>query len=378
LTPRLDAFAKQSVVFAHAYSQASNTPRSVPSFLTSRYPSQVKGLATEKDYPTLDDDNDTIFEALKPAGFTTIGESSHFYFCDHDKYPDTCADVKNIDGKPMHTNAIQGADLWDNAEGKSIPDSNHDIAGPRIAKKTIAKLDELAGKKQKFAMIVHLFDPHSTYMEHPGLSWTAKGADAWVQKYDYEVAFEDGVIGEILDALDKNGLAATTTIVLMSDHGEALGVHPGESGMYHGMSLYNEVLHVPLIFRVPGAKPAMRDDVVELVDMAPTIAALFDVKPPSSWVGRSLVPAIAGGTLPPLPAYSEMPKTHEWPHEAKSMVSADGKTHVFFKASESRYEVYDLAKDPDEKANIDSPEAKELEKQLGQWIDGSLANAEKK
>lgn len=376
LTPKLDAFAKQSVVFTHAYSQASNTPRSVPSFLTSRYPSQVKGLATEKDYPTIDDDNDTIFEALKAGGFTTIGESSHFYFCDHDKYPDTCGDVKNIDGKLMHTNAIQGADLWDNAEGKSIPDSNHDIAGPRIAKKTIAKLDELAANKQKFAMIVHLFDPHSTYMEHPGLPWTAKGADGWVQKYDYEIAFEDGVIGDILEAMDKNGLAANTTVVLMSDHGEALGVHPGESGMYHGMSLYNEVLHVPLIFRVPGQKPAMRDDVVELVDMAPTIAALFDVKPPSSWIGRSLVPAIGGDKLAPLPAFAEMPETHEWPHEAKSMITADGKQHVFFKATESRYEIYDLAADPDEKSN--KGDNKELENQLGAWIDGPLANGEKK
>jgi len=380
LTPRLDAFAKQAVVFQHAYSQASNTPRSVPSFLTSRYPSEVKGLETAKDYPTIGGDNDTIFEALQPAGFTTIGESSHFYFCDHEKYPDTCGDVKNIGGEPMHINAIQGADLWDNSEGKSIPDSNHDIAGPRIVKKTIAKLDELAGKKQKFAMIVHLFDPHSTYMEHPGLAWTAKGADAWVQKYDYEVAFEDGQIGELLDALDKNGLAKTTTVVLMSDHGEALGVHPGEPGMYHGMSLYNEVLHVPLIFRVPNVKPAMRDDVVELIDMAPTIAALFGVTPPSSWIGRSLVPAIAGGKLSPQAAFAEMPTTNEWKHEAKSMITPDAKHHVFFKISDNRTEVYDLTADPDERTDTWSsdPNAKELKKQLTAWIDGALQNAEKK
>lgn len=380
LTPRIDAFAKQSVVFQHAYSQASNTPRSVPSFLTSRYPSQVKGLQTEKDYPTVDDDNDTLFEALHPAGFTTIGETSHFYFCDHDKYPATCGDVLNTDGKQMKINAIQGADLWDNTEGKSIPDSNHDIAGPRIAAKTIAKLDDLAGKKQKFAMIVHLFDPHSTYMEHPGLPITEKGSARWTQKYDYEIAFEDGVVGQILDALDKNSLAANTTVVLMSDHGEALGVHPGESGLYHGMSLYNELLHVPLIFRVPNVKPAIRDDVVELVDMAPTIAALFGVAPPSSWVGRSLAPAIAGGTLPPLPAFAELPKTREWPHEATSMITADGKTHVLYKSSESRWEIYDLTSDVDEKKNVadSDPKAKELEKALAQWLEGPLANGDKK
>ncbi|MEO6771582.1 MAG: sulfatase-like hydrolase/transferase, partial [Kofleriaceae bacterium] len=197
-------------------------------------------------------------------------------------------------------------------------------------------------------------------------------------KYDYEIAFEDGVIGQILDALDKNSLAANTTVVLMSDHGEALGVHPGEAGLYHGMSLYNELLHVPLIFRVPNVKPAMRDDVVELVDMAPTIAALFGVTPPASWIGRSLVPAIAGDKLAPLPAFSEMPTTNEWKHEAKSMISPDGKHHVFFKISEGRTEIYDLANDPDEKTSITSsdPKAKELEQQLAAWIDGPLANAE--
>ena len=53
LTPRLDAFAKQAVTFSHAYSQAPNTPRSVPSFLSSRYPSQIKVDKVFKDYATI-------------------------------------------------------------------------------------------------------------------------------------------------------------------------------------------------------------------------------------------------------------------------------------------------------------------------------------
>ncbi|HSD89361.1 MAG TPA: sulfatase-like hydrolase/transferase, partial [Kofleriaceae bacterium] len=150
LTPRIDGFANQSVVFKRAYSQASNTPRSVPSFLASRYPTQLHVDAMIKNYPTIDGDNELLFEVLKPAGLTTIGESSHFYFCDHDKYPDTCDDVKNTDGNPMHTNAIQGADLWDNTGALPIAGSNHDIAGPRIVEKAKKKLGELADKKQKF------------------------------------------------------------------------------------------------------------------------------------------------------------------------------------------------------------------------------------
>ena len=121
LTPRLDAFAGQAVVFRNAYAQAPNTPRSVPSFMTSRYPSQVKVDKKFKDYASVLDDNDTLFEALKPAGFRTIGESSHFYFCDRKKYPDTCGDVVSW----MKSNITQGADEWDNTGALNIPESNH-------------------------------------------------------------------------------------------------------------------------------------------------------------------------------------------------------------------------------------------------------------
>lgn len=377
LTPRIDDFADHSVVFDHAYAQAPNTPRSVPSFLTSRYPSQV--AITDKDalanYATVSDDNDTVFEAMKRAGFTTIGESSHFYFCDREAYPDTCGDVLNTTGKPMHTNIIQGADVWDNAGAMSIPNSNRDIAGPRIVKRAIAKLDELARAKTKFAMIIHLFEPHSTYVEHPEFPIRGHG-DTRLEKYDYEIAFEDGLVGKLLDALDGNGLAGTTTVILMSDHGEAFGVHNGEAGWYHGMTLYDELLHVPLMFRVPGVSPGTRHDVVQLLDLAPTIACLFDVTPPLSWQGRCLAPALAGKTLQPLPAYAELLPANSWKHEAKSMISSDAKHHALFNISESRWEIFDLAADPEERHNlVDSsdPNIKPLRDALTAWIEGPLA-----
>jgi arylsulfatase A-like enzyme len=371
LTPRIDAFASQSVVFDHAYSQASNTPRSVPSFLTSRYPTKIKVDDLGKNYPMLDDSNQLLFEVLEPAGFTTIGMSSHFYFCDRERYPDTCDGVKNTTGVPMRTNATQGSDLWDNSKAEPIAGSNHDIAGPRIVDKTKAKLSELATAKTKFAMVVHLFEPHSTYMEHDGMPITEHGTDALKQKYDYEIAFEDNLIGELLDHLDKTGLAANTTVILMSDHGEAFGEHvfAGDRQFFHGSTLYNEVIHVPLMVRVPGNKPRHAPEVVQLIDLAPTITALFGVAPPASFQGRSLVPALEGRALSPLPAFSEMPSSKAWPHEARSMISADGTYHVFHRVSDSRWEVYNLANDPTEKKNIadSDPNAKELEQQLASW-----------
>jgi len=371
LTPRLDAFAKTSVVFTNAFAQAPNTPRSVPSFLSSRYPSQLKVDKMKKSYSQQLDDNDLLFEALKPAGFSTIGESSHFYFCDRKRYPDTCEGVSVV------SNIGQGADLWDNTGALDIAGSNHDIAGPRILAKTLTKLDELAKAKQKFAMIVHLFEPHSTYMTHEGFPITERGTAALKQKYDYEIAVTDDQVGKLLDALDATGLSKTTTVVLMSDHGEAFGVHTfaGEQMFFHGQTLYRELIHVPLIFRVPGVEAKMAKDVVELIDLAPTIAALFGVKAPASWRGRSLVPVLAGKPLPPRPAFSELLPEPKWDHDAKSMISADGKRHVFYRISDSRWEIYDLEKDPDERTNIadSDPDAAKLKAELAAWIEGPLA-----
>jgi len=372
LTPRLDAFARQAVVFSRAYAQAPNTPRSVPSFLMSRYPSQLKVDKRFKNYATVLDDNDTLFEALRPAGFTTIGESSHFYFCDRKRYPSTCGDVVSW----MKSNVTQGADDWDNTGALNIPESNHDTAGPRIVKKTLARLGELAKGGTKFAMIVHLFEPHSTYMEHEGFKYTERGTAALAQKYDYEIAFDDALVGELLDALDALGLAASTTVCVMADHGEAFGAHivAGKPAFFHGDTLYRELTNVPLMFRVPGAPPAMRDDVVQLIDVAPTIAALFGVAPARTWQGRSLVPALAGKPLEPRPAFSELLAAPEWDHEAKAMVTADGKRHVYYRISDSKWEIYDLERDPDEKVNLaDRGGAKELQQALAAWIEGPLA-----
>jgi arylsulfatase A-like enzyme len=372
LTPRLDELAGQSVVFTHAYAQSPNTPRSVPSFWTSRYSSQVKVDKKFKDYATVLDDNDTLFEALSAGGFTTIGETSHFYFCDRKRYPRTCPDVVSW----MKTNITQGATEWDNTGALNIPESNHDTAGPRIVKKAIGRLGELAKADTRFAMLVHLFEPHSTYMEHEGFRYTEHGTAGLIQKYDYEIAFEDGLVGQLLDALDATGLARTTTVVVMADHGEAFGVHQsgGKPAFFHGDTLYRELIHVPLMFRVPGAKPCRRDDVVQLIDMAPTITALFGVAAPASWQGRSLVPALACQPLEPRPAFAELLPAPEWDHEAKSMVTADGKHHVYYRISESKWEIYDLDRDPDEKSNLaDEPGARELEQALAAWIEGPLA-----
>jgi len=78
-----------------------------------------------------------------------------------------------------------------------------------------------------------------------------------------------------------------------------------------------------------------------------------------------------------MPAFSELLPAPEWDHEAKAMVTPDGKHHVYYRISDSRWEIYDLERDPDEKTNISSdrgaPGAKDLKQALVGWIEGPLA-----
>jgi len=358
LTPRLDALAAQSVYFTRVYAQAPNTPRSMPSIMTSRYPTQVAVDDSFKNYPRLDDKNEMLFEALRAGGLDTLGVASHFYF-------------------RAERNFTQGFARFDNEGALDIAPSNKDSASPRIVPRAIDALGAYAKSGQRFAMLVHLFEPHSTYMEHDGFPITEHGTAALAQKYDYEIAFVDEWIGKLLDALDASGLAAKTAVVVISDHGEAFGVHTfaGQRMFFHGQTLYDELLRVPLLVRVPGVSPRKVDSVVQLIDVAPTVADLVGVARPGSWVGRSLVPALAGEPLAPAPAYAELLRAPSWDHEAKAMISGDGAWKLFYRMSDSRFELYDLAADPEEKKNLwdERPaDGKRMQAALLEWIEGSL------
>lgn len=369
LTPRLDAFAKSAVVFRKAFAQAPNTPRSVPSFLASRYPSALAFDKDFVDYPTVRDDNDLLFEVLSGAGLHTAAETSHFYFCDQTRAPEQCTDFK----RPKHSNIRQGATEWNNEGAVDVAPSNKDIASPRIVPRAIAKLAELAKQKQRFAMMVHLFEPHSTYMEHEGWPVTERGTAALAQKYDYEIAYTDGWVGKLLDALDEHGLTDDTAVVVLSDHGEAFGVHSvaGQRMFFHGQTLYNELISVPLMMRVPAMAPRQVEDVVQLIDVAPTLVDLLGLSAPASWQGRSLLPLLRGESLPPAPAFAELLPAPAWNHDARAMITGDGAHKVIFRKSDNRWELYDLKADPEETKDVSqsSPKAEALRQELTTWIE---------
>lgn len=363
LTPRLDALAKDSVYFTGTFAQGPNTPRSWPSIITSMYPSQVSVNSHFKNFSKVLDDNVTMFEALRDAGIYTASYSSHFYY----------NEVRNVN---------QGFDVYDNDGAKDVAGSNHDIASPRIVAKAQAKLAELAASKQRFAMFVHLFEPHSTYMKHddvnPDWKITTRGTASLKQKYDFEIAFQDQWLGTLLDSLTEHGLQDNTMVVIMSDHGEAFGVHfaAGKAMFFHGQTLYEELLRVPMLMSIPGVEPTAVDDVVELIDVAPTILEAMGVDRPAAFRGRSLLSRMLGeAELPQKAAFAELLPSPGWDHSAKSMITGDGRYHLYYRTSDKRFELYDLVDDPEEKTNLwnkDKELSARLKDQLVEWIEVDL------
>jgi arylsulfatase A-like enzyme/Flp pilus assembly protein TadD len=178
---------------------------------------------------------------------------------------------------------------------------------------------------------VHLYDAHAPYAPPP----------PYPQTYDGEVAYVDAQVARLLAAVDRGN----TIVVVVGDHGEALGEH-GE--LTHGLLLYEPTLHVPMIVSAPSLTPRVIRTPVSTIDLAPTVAALARVPFPKPADGRDLSSDLRAGHEPPAaPVYAETnyPATFGWSELASVRLSA---TKVIAGPSP---ELYDLQHDPGETVN---------------------------
>ncbi len=356
-TPNIDKVAQDSSVFMHTYAAGPHTPRSIPMIFFGRYPSRTKWRHPHYNYPIILPENLGLFEVLNQHGWYNIGESSHHYFS-------------------KEQGIRQGFDDWDNSGAGTIAESNDDTASPRIWKKVSPEIDKLAQrwktKKKPFALFIHLFEPHARWISHKGFEF--KGGPHTVRQhhvndYDSEVAFADSYVGRIVDKLKATGLYDNAVFVLTADHGEGFDEH----GYYfHGQTLYNEVLHVPLIIHVPGWHSRKIDGSVSLLDIAPTLLELFNVSIPSVFEGRSLVETMLGHSkVPDRPIFSELLPYTNWKEKHEAIIK--GHKVFMMDLTNGVNELYDLAKDPGEKHNLVSKKkklAKRLKKRLYKFMQG--------
>lgn len=179
------------------------------------------------------------------------------------------------------------------------------------------------------------------------------------------VTFLDTQLGLVLDALDELGLADNTIVIFFSDH----GFHLGEHGHWSKYTLFEQSTRVPMIVRVPGLTPAgaVCDEIVELVDLLPTIGELTGFQLPANLEGTSFVPLLANPKQP-------------WKKGALTVFGNRGE-HNSLRTKRFRYsewehqgerikELYDLEKDPWETVNLaDQPATADQQQELAELLD---------
>jgi arylsulfatase A-like enzyme len=174
----------------------------------------------------------------------------------------------------------------------------------------------------------------------------ARRAEA-APRYASEVGHVDAAVGALLDALRARGLYDDTLVVLTSDHGESLGER---RFIGHVKALYDELIHVPLMVRVPPERPgraalaAHAGQVVGLVDVVPTVLELLDLPALEGQCGRSL---LAEGRAPFVVAETHPP---EAPRHLVCVRDADWK--LVYDAERESFELFDLAADPGEREDV--------------------------
>jgi arylsulfatase A-like enzyme/Tfp pilus assembly protein PilF len=320
-TPAIDRLAREGVRFADATTQAPLTGPAHAAILTGQYPARL-GVRDNATTP-IPPGTTTIAEVFKARGYRTGAFVGAF-----------------IVGPEYGFG--QGFDTID-ASFEKFNTGMKLQAQRRGGEVTDAALKWLRGGRAPFFAWVHLYDAHSPY-EAPA----PFRARFQASPYDGEVAYVDSCIAKLVAALDEAGQLDRTLVLVIADHGEGLGDH-GESE--HGLFLYESVLHVPWIMRLPARDAAgtVVKTQVRTIDVAPTIAALADASMPKV-DGESVVPMIRG-TVPrePAPSYAETfyPKWHFGWSELKSVRVGDWKY-----IDAPRPELYDMRTDAAERRNL--------------------------
>lgn len=322
VSPQIDKLAAKSTVYERAYSISTYTGYCLPPMMAGRYPSEMP--RTNRHEVRYLSQNVLLAERLKQAGFRTAGAASHFLF-------------------QPELGWVAGFDRFLSVpgEGDAPPGSHIDryYTSRGLADAAISLLKELEITPDRFFVWVHFLDPHNQYLRHPGFSTFGNSPR---DLYDGEVAFTDFHIGRVIEALDASPMASRTVVVLTGDHGEAFGEH-GE--YFHGREVWEEIVRVPLLIRVPGAKPRRISRRVSHVDLEPTILELAGVAADAGARGESLTSELLGADLAARPILIDQPRNVYYDPK-RAFIEGGLKLHHLFDAN--TYRLYDLDRDPHE------------------------------
>jgi arylsulfatase A-like enzyme/Flp pilus assembly protein TadD len=327
-TPVIDSLARDGVVFGRAVSQVPLTGPSHAALLTGTYPFW-NGFQSWSD-PGLRPGVPTLAEILKQHDYTTAAFVSAFVL-------DSMWGLN------------RGFDLYDDW---FRPQDYQTMRNNDVRRRGGETIDHVLDwlklpPRQPFFLWVHLYDPHLPY--DPPEPFKTKYRSHF---YDGEIAYDDQQLGRLFKFLKDQGLYGSSLIVLASDHGEGLGEHQERD---HGFFIYNSTVRVPLIIKLPAGRPPgpkSISQVVNIVDVAPTVARLNGIPDTEtrSFQGQSLAPLTeGGGEGPPRFGLSESLYPQDLLN-AHSLVGVQTARYAYIQGA--REELYDLESDPGEKRNI--------------------------
>jgi len=344
VTPAIDAFRSDAVLFEQAIAQAPSTLASVASMLTSLIPHHHGASAAEDK--AVGKDHVTLAEVARAYGFSTAAF---------------------VGGGQLDAafGLSQGFETYETmaTDGQGF----NDLFAPTVAN-GLAWLE--THRRERFLLLLHTYEAHHPYTPSPEdlaavapapyegplpphisidmLSGINSGqtplADAdlrhVVHTYEAEIRSVDAAFGELVAGLRRLGLDEGTMLVFVSDHGEEFGEH-GKVG-WHGHTLYDELLRIPLLVRYPGSwrGGSSFDAQVRGIDIAPTVLAGLGLPVPESFQGTDLGIALRGGQPPP-------------PYAISALDGSGGGTSL--RSSEWKWDrraLYHLSDDPGETRNV--------------------------
>lgn len=356
-TPHLDALATEGTTFLRAYAPAPWTRPSVSTFFTGLSPERHRTLDR---FDRLSGDVVTWAEMAEDLGYTTVGVVTN---------PNVLATWGFAQGFSRYIDVDARGWLERGSDARRVGDLAAEI---------------IESTPEPLFLYLHILDPHDPYDPPVGAARklfpdyadtepgeripddvTATSLSPVLRRYDGEIRNADDAVGEIVEELRRRGVYESAAIVVVSDHGEEFADH---GGYYHGTTLYEEQLRVPMVIKLPAGAGAGEtiEEVASIGDALPSLADVLGWSVPDHLEGRRWFSEAdpGDGSAPRwLTASLAMDRHHGY--------ALIGNRHklIYWLAPKPGVEVYDLVADPSETTPLKDPP---LEAQLKAHLDSLL------
>lgn len=320
IAPRLRGLYGESIAYTRAYSTSSFTSKSVPGILSGRYPSSLERTASF--FSKYSPKNEFMCERMAAAQIPCVTGQAHGYL------------DKGLSGLD------QGFSEWRLVPGITFDyQTDPYVTSQKLTPLAIEMLGQVAARHEPFFAWFHYMDPHDQYQSHPeSPHFGQRRRDL----YDEEVFYTDLWLGKLLDWIQTQPFADHTVLAVTADHGEAFGEH---GVTRHAHEVWEELVHVPLFFRVPGAQPRVIDEPRAQIDLVPTFLELTGAPADPSLPGASLVKEFRGAEAEARDVIVDLPEDN-LNERRRALIHGPYKLIAFGK--DNLFQLFDLTKDPKE------------------------------